>query len=166
MSPASHLHQRITAFLTAILQHFVQARGLGEVVSAPFQMKTGPNLPGREPDVMFIAAEHVERIQTTHLEGPADLVVEIISEESRARDRGEKFYEYEAGGVREYWLIDPIRKQAEFYVLDDRGIYQLQQLQEGVFRSVVLDGLWLKVDWLWRSPLPRLMDVLREWGLV
>ncbi len=137
------------------------------MLAAPFQMKAGEELPGREPDVMFIAAGHEDRLKTAHLDGPADLVVEIISEESRARDRGEKFYEYEAGGVREYWLIDPIRNQAEFYVLDEKGIYQLRQPDdEGVFHSVVLEGLWLKVEWLWESPLPPLLDVLRAWGLI
>jgi hypothetical protein len=30
----------------------------------------------------------------------------------------------------------------------------------------VLDGLWLKVDWLWQEPLPPVLDVLKEWRLV
>ena len=167
MSPASHLHQRIAAFLAAILQHYAQARGLGEVLAAPFQMKTGEELPGREPDVMFVATERLDCVRDTYLQGPADLAVEIISGESRSRDRGEKYYEYEAGGVREYWLIDPIRQQAEFYVLDEKGIYQLHRPDaEGKFRSVVFEGLWLEVAWLWQSPLPPLMDVLRAWELV
>jgi len=101
------------------------------------------------------------------LDGPADMALEIISPESRARDRGEKFYEYEQAGVREYWLIDPVRKQAEFYRLDDEGIYQLVPADaDGIFHSDVLDGLNLKVDWLWQEPLPMLMSVLKEWGLV
>ena len=80
-------------------------------------MKIGPDLPGREPDILFIAREHLDRFRDTYLDGPADLVVEIISRDSRARDRGDKFYEYEQGGVREYWLLDYLRRQAEFYQL-------------------------------------------------
>ena len=90
---------------------------MGVVRFAPFQMKTGPNLPGREPDLLFIAQEHLDRLKGTYLEGPADLVVEIVSPDSGARDRGEKFYEYERGGVPEYWLLDYARRQAEFYQL-------------------------------------------------
>jgi Uma2 family endonuclease len=48
---------------------------------------------------------------------PADLAVEIVPTESRLRDRGQKLAEYEMGGVREYWIIDPERRQAAFYVL-------------------------------------------------
>ncbi|MEJ7756097.1 MAG: Uma2 family endonuclease [Nocardioidaceae bacterium] len=60
--------------------------------------------------------------QKTYLDGAADLAIEIISPESIGRDRGEKFVEYEAAGIREYWLIDPERRQAEFYRLEFRRI--------------------------------------------
>jgi Uma2 family endonuclease len=112
---ASEEHQDLADFLTALLRLFTEAHQLGIVRSAPFQMKTGPDLPGREPDIIFVAREHLDRLKHTHLDGPADLVVEIVSPESRARDRGTKFYEYEQGGIREYWLLDPLRRQAEFY---------------------------------------------------
>lgn len=46
-------------------------------------------------------------MKETYLDGPADLVVGIVSPDSVGRDRGEKFYEYAQGGVPEYWLIDP-----------------------------------------------------------
>lgn len=166
MSPASRRHQRLAVFLTTLLEHFVEARQSGVVLAAPFQMKTGASLPGREPDVLFIAQEHLERLKENYLDGPADIAVEIISPESRARDRGDKFYEYEQGGVREHWLIDPIHQRAEFYRLGDDKLYSLAPVDDGIFRSAVLEGLWLKVDWLWQEPLPLLLAVLKEWGLV
>jgi Uma2 family endonuclease len=167
LTPASHQHQDLADFLTALLRHFVEAHQIGVVHSAPFQMKTGPDLPGREPDILFIAREHLDRRKSTYLDGPADLVVEIISPDSRARDRGAKFYEYEQGGVQEYWLLDPLRRQAEFHQRGLDGIYRSVPIgQDGIYRSAVLEGLWLKVEWLWQEPLPPLMSVLREWRLV
>ncbi|HVF27896.1 MAG TPA: Uma2 family endonuclease [Pyrinomonadaceae bacterium] len=167
MSPASLRHQLLVNFLAALLQHFVEAHQLGLIVTAPFQMKTGADLPGREPDLIFVSSEHLDRLKHAHLSGPADMALEIISPESRARDRGEKFYEYEQGGVREYWLIDPVRKQAEFCILGADGIYHLAIIgDDGLFKSAVLKGLKLKVDWLWQEPLPQLSSVLKEWGLV
>ncbi|HIE27934.1 TPA: Uma2 family endonuclease [Candidatus Poribacteria bacterium] len=165
MSPISGEHQDVGGFLLALIWHFVEAHQLGVIRYDPFQMKTGPDLPGRAPDILFVANENLSRLKRTHLEGPADLVVEIISPDSRGRDRGDKFYEYEQGGVREYWLIDPLRKQAEFYRLGEDGIYRFVPIgDDGIFRSSVLEGLWLKVDWLWQTPLP--LSVLREWKLV
>jgi Uma2 family endonuclease len=130
-------------------------------------MKTAPDLPGRSPDLLFVATANLSRLQKTFLEGPADLVVVIISPDSRGRDRGDKFYEYEQGGVREYWLIDRLRKRAEFNQLGEDGLYHLAPIgEDGIFRSAVLPGFWLKVDWLWQDPLPPLLSVLREWCLV
>jgi Uma2 family endonuclease len=94
-------------------------------------------------------------------------VVEIVSPDSRGRDRGDKYYEYEQGGVREYWLIDPLRKQADFYQLGEDGLYRTVSADEaGVYRSRVMEGLWIKVDWLWQEPLPELLSVLKEWKLI
>jgi len=128
---------------------------------APFQMRLPTS--GREPDVLFAATEHLDRVRSTRVEGPADLVVEIMSPESRARDRGEKFYEYQAGGVGEYWLIDPDTRRAEFYQLDDAGIYQaVLPGPDGFYHARELAGLRLRVACLWQDPLPELNKVMLE----
>lgn len=166
-SPISLQHQLIHKFLLQLLDTLVQTRGLGTVAHHPFQMKTGPELPGRAPDILFVANENLERLKPNVLEGPADLVVEVVSPSSRALDRGGKFFEYEGGGVREYWLIDPERRQAEFYVLGSRGVYDTVLVAEnGIYQSRVLEGLWVKIDWFWRDPLPPVLGVLKEWGLL
>ncbi len=167
VSPASDRHQDVVAFLLALLRIVVEMWGLGVVRPAPFQMKIGKDLPGREPDLLFVAREHLDRLTKTFLNGPADLVVEVASPESRLRDAGEKFAEYAAGGVREYWLIDPERRQADFYLLDPRGRYRLVEPDAGGwYHSTVLTGFRMKVDWLWADPLPKVLDVLREIGLL
>ena len=167
MSPASLRHQHIVDFLAAIIRHFIEEHQLGDVITAPFQMKTAPDLPGREPDILFIARENMHRLKDTHLDGPADLVVEVVSPESRSKDRGTKFYEYEQGGVREYWLIDPLRKQAEFYQLGADGVYHIVPVgEDGIYRSMVLQGFWLRIDWLWQEPPPSITSVIKELGLI
>jgi Uma2 family endonuclease len=73
---------------------------------APFEMRARPDGPARIPDILFVAREHRDRIESLRLNGPADLIVELISPESVRRDRVEKLHEYAAAGVLEYWLID------------------------------------------------------------
>lgn len=166
MAPVSDEHSDEQVFLLQILGSFVDAHNLGKLRMEPFQMKTGPNLPGRAPDILFVARRNVSRLKKNHLEGPADLVVEIISPGSQSIDRGDKYYEYEAGGVREYWLIDPLRKKAEFYLLGRDGLYHLAPVENGIYHSTVLKGLWLKVAWLWKKPRPSVLLVLKEWKLI
>lgn len=166
LSPPSTRHQLLVRFLIASLSAFVEASDAGVLLPSPYQMKLGPNLPGREPDILFVANENLSRLQKNRLAGPADLAIEIISPESRARDRGEKFYEYEQAGIKEYWLIDPDREQAEFYRLGARGIYELVRLEDGVFESTVLPGLKLEPAWFWQEPLLPLISILKLWKLV
>jgi Uma2 family endonuclease len=164
MAAVSGEHDDICVFLLSVMNPYVQAKKLGIMRNEPFQMKTGPDLPGRAPDLMFIANENTHRLQKLHLEGPADLVVEVISPGTVGIDRGDKFTEYELGGVKEYWLVDPLRKQAEFYQRGDDGIFRLMPIETGVFKSAVLNGLWLKVEWLWHRP--EVLTVLKEWELI
>ena len=166
MSPASNLHQDLVGFLSALMRFWAEAFDLGVVRTEPFLVKLPEPLPARAPDIIFVAKENLHKLTTNYLDGAPDIAVEIISPDSRSRDRGEKFYEYEQAGVREYWLIDPDRKQAEFYLRGEDGIFRLVFAGgEGVFRSEVLKGFWLKVEWLWEEPLPSLMSVLKAWEL-
>jgi len=166
-SPPSRRHQAISDFVLRVLGDYVEQRELGHVISAPFQMKTGPHLAGREPDVLFVARQNLGRLKETYLDGPADLVVEVVSPESRLRDRGEKLAEYEMGGVREYWILDAEKQHADFYVLGADGRYERQRTGgQGVYRSQVVSGFWLKQQWFWQEPLPKALTVLKELGVV
>lgn len=166
MSPVSDKHQRIGLFLLSLLQWYLDTNPIGEIFYESYQMKTGPGLPGREPDLIFLANEHSDRNKHTFIDGPGDLVVEIVSLDSRKRDRADKYYEYEQGGVREYWLIDPLRNRAEFYILDDDGKYAVVPIdQQGKYISTVLPGLNIDPRWFWKEPLPSLRATLKEAGI-
>ncbi|HID26301.1 MAG TPA: Uma2 family endonuclease [Methanosarcinales archaeon] len=163
-SPASIMHQNLVGWLTSVLRIYVETRGLGIIHHAPFQMKTSPDLPGREPDLIFLKKENLGLLNETYLEGPADLVIEIVSKESRLRDRYEKFAEYEIGGVKEYWILDPALKRADFFILSKEGRYLKKEDKQGIYRSQVISGFWVKVDWFWN--LPQVLDALKELGLI
>lgn len=150
MPPTTH-HQNVVSFLLTLLRLFTSFLGRGVVLTAPYEMKLWDERPSREPDILFVAKEHAERIDENRLKGPADLVVEVISSSSVTRDRSDKFYEYEEAGVREYWLVDPRpgKQRADFWVLDEDGRYRPVPFDgEGVFRSQVLPGFWLRESWL------------------
>ncbi len=154
LSPSNVEHLQIVGFLYRLLADFVEAHGLGEVFLLELLMKFEARRTGRMPDLLFIANEHADRLTGTLLDGPADLVVEVVSPESDRRDRSEKFAEYEAAGIPEYWLLDPIRRDAYFYELGDDGRYHAAPTRDGTYRSGVVRGFELREEWLWRRPLP------------
>lgn len=163
--PTKGEHQRVVDFLNRLLGLFVRLLHLGMVRSAPFAIRALPDGPGREPDLFFLAAEHMNQLTRDELKGPADLVIEVISNDSVTRDRDEKFAEYQAGGVREYWIIDPRpqRLRADFYVLDPRGRYRPVPLgDDDIYHSTVLPNFWLNTNWLWQEdpdPLLALAEI-------
>jgi len=164
MTPASLRHQDLVGFLATLLRFFVQERRMGRVVEAPFAMRLQKSV--REPDVMVVTQEHLERLGPTYLDGAADLVIEVISPESVGRDRGEKFYEYEEAGVREYWLIDPQREVLEVYAREGDRFKLAFMDHTGRYESRVLPGFWVEAEWFWQEPLPSLFDTLKKLALV
>ncbi len=69
------------------------------------------------PDVMVVCDRG--KITPERVEGTPDLVVEILSMNTVLHDRGKKRNAYERAGVREYWIIDPVSKRVEVYLLQD-----------------------------------------------
>lgn len=163
MAPASSTHQRLVRFLSTVLSVWLEERGAGDVLTAPSQMKLER---GREPDLLVVRAENRGRIRETHLDGPADFVVEVVSSESGSRDRGEKFYEYEDAGIPEYWVLDPQREQLEVYRLQGERYHVGFMGQDGRVGVDVLNGFWIEAEWLWQEDLPAVLDVLRQWELL
>lgn len=165
MSPGSLAHQTIEGFLYKLLSIYVEKHQLGVIVQE-YLMHLEAQRRGRLPDILFISKARTERIRKTYVEGAVDLAVEIVSPDSVDRDRSEKFAEYQLAGVREYWLIDPIQKIAEFFEAGtDRRFYPVP-LCDGAFRSTVIPGFWLKPGWLWEDPLPETLDVLKQLGVI
>ena len=163
LSPNSRTHQWTLDFLNDLVKTHVRTHRLGSVLFAPFLMRLPSRPSGREPDLLFVANAHADRLRETYLDGPADLVVEIVSPESDERDRGTKFVEYEAAGIPEYWLVDALREEAWFYQLGEDGRYHLGPIDpDGFYHSAVLPGFRLRVAWLWQRALPTLDEVARQ----
>ncbi|MFN8633226.1 MAG: Uma2 family endonuclease [Chloroflexota bacterium] len=163
MSPATDEHQRLAGFLYILLTLFVQRHGLGEVFQAPFRMRLPSRPSGREPDVLFINDAHADRVTHTFVNGPADLVIEVVSPESVSRDLGEKLAEYEHAGVPEYWVVDPLHGDERFYQLGDDGRYRMGVVDEdGIYTSRAVPGFRLRVAWLRQRPLPTVDAALAE----
>lgn len=74
-----------------------------------------------EPDVMYISPDNLDIAQQAkqRIVGAPDLVVEVLSPSTAKYDRQEKYQAYEAHGVREYWIVDPIHETIEVWTLNE-----------------------------------------------
>lgn len=102
----SRRHQRIFLDLVTLLHAFVRSRGLGEVFASPFDVLFGEG-DYVEPDIMFVRSGREEIVSERGVEGPPDLLLEVLSPSTAERDLGIKLDRYRLFGVAEYWVIDP-----------------------------------------------------------
>jgi Uma2 family endonuclease len=163
MSPVSDDHDDYQFWLRTVAYRFVKRRRLGRLKGPEFMIRFG-GLPRawRAPDVLFVAASRVHLIKRNCVEGPPDLVIEVVSPDSRKRDWEEKFAEYAAVGVREYWVLDRERSRVEAFGLGEGGSYRRIEPEDGEIRSAVLPGFYLRVEWLLAAEPPDEDEVLRE----
>lgn len=155
-SPATIEHESSFISLSAILHFYVNRRQLGIVLGSRAAMKFS-DYEAPEPDIMFIKKDRLHLLGKTEIFGPADLVVELVSPGSRRLDFVDKKEIYAHYGVQEYWLIDRFQQQA-FFWKNVNGLWQDLPVDEnGVFRSEVVAGFWLRIDWLFSAePLDNL----------
>lgn len=161
MSPICEVHAALTRFLAALFETCLELTGGGRVLQEPMVMRPNENLPGRQPDIQVLLPERMSYLKKTEVAGPANLVVEVVSPESIRRDRGEKYAEYEQGGVDEYWILDPQRKDAAFFVRGSDNLFHSRLPVNDVYTSAVLDKLQLRLDLLWREKPPTVREAVK-----
>ncbi len=100
-----------------------------------------------EPDIAYFGPGKVELIDGDTLKYPVpDFIVEILSESTEKIDRGVKFEDYAAHGVKEYWIVDPRDQTLEQYLLDAEGSYKLKiKSSAGEVKSEVLGGFTIPI---------------------
>jgi hypothetical protein len=121
--------------------------GVVEVASRDVVMRLGED--AFTPDVWVVGAERQALVNDHYLDGPADLVIEVLLRGHARYDLVVKRQQYAAGGVGEYWLVDPVRSSIEFLRLSG-GEYRFFPLgQDGVYRPAAFPHLAFRPAFLW-----------------
>ncbi len=139
-SPKTY-HQRISGNLSFKLRDFVLQKELGEVFDAPYEVVLSEETVV-QPDILFVSKERSHIITEENIQGAPDLVIEILSEATRDRDRTWKRSLYAKYGVGEYWLVDPDNKTIEVLELGKKGYQQFEVFQrDHILESPLLASL-------------------------
>jgi Uma2 family endonuclease len=128
-------HQRLSGRLFRLVEDIVPH---GVVFYSPIDVYLDEaNVP--QPDIVWVAEGSRCRVTDKRLEGPPDLVIEILSPGTARVDKIRKFRLYERFGVREYWIADPLEAYIEVYTLVD-GQFRLHGIfgPEDTFTSPLL----------------------------
>lgn len=163
MSPVHDKHNLITQYLIILLNAYLELRPIGQVRHEPFVMRleTEAKRSNREPDLQVILGNNRQNLTPTFMNGAADIVIEVVSPESQARDYGEKLHEYERAGVREYWIIDPVNREVRFYRLNKDGAFLLQEI-DSHYQTPLLADLQIDPATLLQAHLPGPIEIARQ----
>jgi Uma2 family endonuclease len=155
MSPIHEKHDLLTRYLSNLLATYFELNPIGRIRQDPFVMRLSEVEAQRQPDIQVILESNPHPLKPTYMDGPADICIEVVSPGSMSIDRGDKFAEYEKGGVGEYWIIDPIHEECLFYRLGEAGYYvPYSPDAAGHYHTPLLPGLKLQVTTLWQEQLP------------
>ena len=142
VSPSSTLsHQRVVMNALRLLFAWLAEHPAGELFTAPLDVIMA-NDTVVQPDIVYVTHERLPEVAGKWIHGAPDLVVEVLSPSTRARDLTVKRKVYAQFGVREYWVLDPESRALTILGLSGK---RYQELASGVgtrpLASSVLAGL-------------------------
>ncbi|MFN3490362.1 MAG: Uma2 family endonuclease [Emticicia sp.] len=117
-------HQNIVFTIGKQLDSYVRENKLGKTFFSPLDVvfQKGDSV---QPDLIFVATENLGIIKESYISGVPDLLVEVVSKGSVARDYVEKKNDYEKFGVKEYWIIDSLNETIWIYAQNETSKYEL-----------------------------------------
>jgi Uma2 family endonuclease len=147
VSPSPNvLHQTIVGLLFEILLAAARKTG-SKAMFAPMDVILSDDTI-LQPDLLYVSKSR-RHIIKQRVEGPPDLVIEIISGTSR-RDRVEKLDLYAKHGVGEHWIVDPETQLIEFLV-NESGRFVVASPTNDRYQSPRLPEVELQVAEFWRE---------------
>ena len=145
MAPPSMIHQRISFALARKIADYIDLnKGGCEVFPAPFAVfLNNDDTTYVEPDISVICDKN--KIDERRCNGAPDWIIEVVSPGSTRMDYFIKLFKYRTAGVREYWIINPMKKTVQTYLfegMEDSNQYVFSdEIQVGIY-----DGLKITVD--------------------
>lgn len=128
MSPApTRIHQKIITEILGELRNYIKSnKGQCEIYPAPFDvilknddddLLNSKNIV--QPDISVICDKN--KLTDKGCTGSPDMIVEVISQYNPSNDYIKKLNLYEKYKVKEYWIVNPIRKNILVYTLTNTG---------------------------------------------
>ena len=145
MAPPNRIHQELVMELSAtIRQHIKDRRGDCKVYPAPFAVNLNANDKiWVEPDISVICDK--DKLSDRGCEGAPDWIIEIVSPGNPKNDYTIKLFKYRTAGVREYWIVNPMKKVVQTYTfegIEESDVYFF----DDEIPVYIFDGLTIRIS--------------------
>jgi Uma2 family endonuclease len=123
MATPTITHQRLVGEVYFKIRSYIaQNKGKCEVMLSPISVQLNEdNDTILEPDLLIVCdRDKLSDIKCIH--GAPDFVMEVVSESSKGKDYMLKLNKYWNSGVREYWIVDPLKQMITTYLFTEQDI--------------------------------------------
>jgi Uma2 family endonuclease len=148
MSPPPEMyHQALSRRIQFQLYSQIELTGRGQVIYAPATVQLSEH-DIVEPDLIMVLQSRISILGKMKIDGPPNVLIEILSPSTEAVDRGRKLRLYERSGVPEYWIVDPQQRMIEQWVLRERA-YELAGRHADRIELQQLAGVAVDLTQVW-----------------
>mgnify|MGYP000984405713 FL=1 len=147
LASPTYSHQNIVMELANVMYNWFKGKEC-RPLTAPFDVtltKDG-NKNVVQPDIVVIC--DIENInERDRYTGVPTMVVEVLSETTRQKDMVRKLNVYFFGGIKEYWIVSPLRKEVYVYCFTEQDIKEYRVYKEvEKAESMVFPGLEIPLE--------------------
>ena len=151
MASPSVAHQALQAGLTAMFDNWLQGKSC-KVFGSPLDVRLFPKNDKSDttvvqPDMLVVCDQ--SKLSKGSVDGPPDLIIEIMSPSNTHSELFRKFHYYLKAGVREYWVIDPELKKVSVHVYENGHYISTNYEDNDRIPVTILPGLEISLKELW-----------------
>ena len=149
MATPSRIHQKLVHFFDWAIGSYIHGKnGDCEIYPAPFAVFLNANNDIYvEPDISVICDKN--KLTDEGCKGAPDWIIEIVSPSSRAMDYNKKLFKYRTAGVREYWIVDPMKQQIMVYNFEHDTFEQYafsDKVKAGIYEDFEMDFAEISIE--------------------
>lgn len=136
MVPPNRRHQDIIFSLSRRIADYIESKNGGcKVYLAPFAVFLNEDDKNYvEPDISIICDS--DKLNDKGCVGAPDWIIEVVSPSSRKMDYYKKLFKYRTAGVREYWIVDPVKERITVY------FFEMESVEEYFFGEDIPIGIY------------------------
>lgn len=144
MSPPNRIHQELLMELSVTIRNYIkEKKGSCKIYPAPFAVNLNENDKiWVEPDISIICNK--SKLTQKGCKGAPDWIIEIVSPSSARMDYSVKLFKYRTAGVREYWIINPMKKVVQTYVFEGEEDSNLFSFDDEIL-VYIFNGLTIRI---------------------
>ena len=149
MASSGRIHQRLVMELSfRIRDHIGNKNGDCEVYPSPFAVFLNDNDKNYlEPDISVICDKN--KLTEEGCQGAPDWIMKVVSSSSRPMDYNKKLFKYRSAGVREYWIVDPMKQQITVYNFEHDTFEEYSftdKVKAGIYEDLEIDFSGISVE--------------------